>query len=486
MLRVLPAVLIAALCLASCADPRDDGKTDVSIIGTGFAQPDPDRVPLTPADRILAGAAAQGLVALDSNGQVEPALAESWIVTEDGLSTIFRVRLAHWRDGVDVNGNDIAQSLNRALADGSRNPVKPLLSAVDAVVGMTGRVVEVRLKTPRPNLLQLLAQPEMAIRRGNEGIGNYRIDRFTRNRVRLTPVSGEDDPPGEARDAVLLRAERPALAIARFIDNRSDLVMEGTLTDWPYIRAATPRPGRVRIDPVQGLFGLAIVGKGAFLGTSDVRAALAMSIDRAALAQSVGLNGWVTAESPLPLQLDSAAPPTKPDWSDASFTQRRADAAARIAAWRNGRPVPVIRVALPAGPGMRLMFARLAADWRAIGVRAERVALSAPDADLRLIDAVAPNSSANWYLTRLSCAAGLVCDGEGDRALEASRSAETLADRSARIADADRVLVKRASFIALGSPLRWALVDPSLSGWKENVLGAHPLSELRPSRNTGN
>jgi peptide/nickel transport system substrate-binding protein len=135
---------------------------------------------------------------------------------------------------------------------------------------------------------------------------------------------------------------------------------------------------------------------------------------------------------------------------------------------------------------MRLMFARLAADWRAIGVRAERVALNATDADLRLIDAVAPNSSANWYLTRLSCAAGLVCDGEGDGALEASRSAETLPDRSARIAEADRVLVKRASYIALGIPLRWGLVHPSLSGWKENVLGAHPLSELRPPRGTGN
>lgn len=486
MLRALPAVLIAALCLSSCADPRDDGETDVSVIGTGFAQPDPDRMPLTPPDRILAGATAQGLVALDSNGQVEPALAESWIVTEDGLSTIFRVRMAHWRDGNDVNGDDIAQSLNRALADGSRNPIKPLLSAIDTVVGMTGRVVEVRLKTPRPNLLQLLAQAELAIRRGNESIGGYRIDHFTRNRVRLTPVASEDDPPGEVRDAILLRAERPALAIARFIDNRSDLVAEGTLADWPYVRTATLRPGRVRFDPVQGLFGLAVVGKGAFLGTSNVRAALAMAIDRAALAKAVGLNGWVTSESPLPVQLDSAAAPAEPDWSNASLAQRRADATARVAAWRNGRQVPVIRVALPSGPGMRLMFARLAADWRTIGVRAERVALNAPDADLRLIDAVAPNSSANWYLTRLSCAAGLVCDGDGDRALEASRSAETLADRSTRIADADRVLVKRASFIALGSPLRWALVDPSLPGWKENVLGAHPLSELRPPRSTGN
>jgi peptide/nickel transport system substrate-binding protein len=486
MRRTAFPIVLASLLMASCADPHDDGETDVSVIGTGFTQADPDRGPLTPADRVLASATAQSLVALDSGGQVEPALAESWIVTSDGLSTIFRTRMAHWRDGSDVNGDDIARSLNRALAPDSANPIKPLLSAVDNVVGMTGRVVEVRLKTPRPNLLQLLAQPEMAIRRGREGIGPYRIDRFAHNRVRLSPVAGEDDPPGQVRDAVLLRAERPALAIARFMADRTDLVMEGTLADWPYIRAATLRPGRLRIDAVQGLFGLAVVGKNPLLGTSDVRAALAMAIDRTALAGTVGLSGWVTTESALPAQLDSAAAPTKPDWSGTSLIQRRADAASRIAAWRNGRAVPVIRVALPDGPGMRLMFARLAADWRLIGVRAQRVPLNAPDADLRLIDAVAPNSSANWYLTRLSCAAGLACDSEGDRALETSRSADTLADRSARIADADRALTKRASFIALGSPIRWALVDPSLTGWKENVLGAHPLSELRPPRSTGN
>lgn len=486
MHRLLYAVLIVTGLLASCSEPRDDGETQVSVIGSGFAQVDPDRVPLTPPDRILAGATAQSLVTLDSNGQVEPALAESWIVTSDGLSTIFRIRMAHWRDGTDVNGDHVAQSLNRVLAADSHNPIKPLLSAVDTVVGMTGRVVEIRLRAPRPNLLQLLAQPEMAIRRGREGLGNFRIAHFARNRVRLTPIATEDDPPDQVRGPVLLRAERPALAIARFIANRSDLVMEGTLADWPYVRTATLRPGRLHIDAVQGLFGLAVVGKSSFLGTSDVRAALAMAIDRTALANAVGLSGWVTAESPLPAQLDSAAPPTRPDWSGATQVQRRADAAARIAAWRNGRQIPILRVGLPAGPGMRLMFARLDADWRLIGVRAKRVALNAPDADLRLIDAVAPNSSANWYLTELSCAAGLACDGDADRALDASRSADTLADRSTQIADADQVLTKRASFIALGNPLRWSLVDPSLPGWKENVLGAHPLSELRPPRSSAN
>ena len=485
MLRHFLFVLFALL--ASCGNPRDDGEIDISIIGDRPRLADPDRTPLSQSDSVLANATAMGLVALDGNGQVEPALAESWIVTSDGLSTIFRIRQAQWPDGSDVTGEDVAQSLNRVIAPGSRNPIKPLLSSVDAFVGMTGRVIEVRLKVPRPNLLQLLAQPEMGIRRDGRGTGPFRIARIRGATVRLVPVTREDDAADEAPDAVLLRHERAALAVTRFQADRSDLVMGGTLADWPIVRTARTRPGILRFDAGQGLFGLAIVGKSAFLSTSSVRRGLSMAIDRTALPRALGLDGWAVSDAPLPAQFDSARPPARPDWTNAAIAQRRAAAAGQIIDWRNGgRVPPTLRVALPPGPGMRLLFARIAADWRQIGVTAVVVPLRDADADLRLIDAVAPNASANWFLTRLSCAAGLVCDAKGDAALIASRSAETLDLRAARLADADADLVARASFIPLGVPVRWSLVDPSLSGWKENALGSHPLSELRPARHQPN
>ncbi len=442
---------------------------------------------LTQSDAVLANATAMGLVALDGNGQVEPALAESWIVTGDGLSTIFRIRQAQWPDGSEVTGEDVAQSLNRAIAPGSRNPIKPLLTAVDAFVGMTGRVIEVRLKVPRPNLLQLLAQPEMGIRRNGRGTGPFRIARIRGTTVRLVPVVHEDDPTDEAPDVVLLRHERAALAIARFQADRSDLVMGGTLADWPIARTARTRPGILRFDAGQGLFGLAVVGKSIFLSTSNVRRALSMAIDRAALPRALDLDGWAVSDAILPAQFDSARVPERPDWASVAIAQRRAMAAAQINEWRSGgRVPPTVRIALPPGPGMRLLFARIAADWRAIGVAAVPVGLRDPNADLRLIDAVAPNASSNWFLTQVSCAAGLVCDARGDAALVASRAAETLELRSARLADADADATARASFIPLGVPVRWSLVDPSLSGWKENALGSHPLNELRPPRRTAN
>ena len=482
-----PALIALLTLLASCSDPRDDGEIDVSVIGERARLVDPDRSPLSPADATLAGSTAMGLVALDGGGQVEPALAESWIVTGDGLSTIFRIRQAQWPDGSDVTGEDVARSLNRAIAPDSRNPLKPLLTAVDSFVGMTGRVIEVRLKVPRPNLLQLLAQPEMGIRRDGRGTGPFRIARIRGHSIRLAPIVHEDDPPGQKPDSVLLRHERAALAITRFKAGSSDLVTGGTLADWPVVRAAKMRPGVLRFDAGQGLFGLEVVGKSAFLSTSIIRNALSMAIDRNNLPRALDIDGWTVANTVLPTQLDSAAAPARPEWVGDTIARRRVDAAERIAGWRSGgRTPPVLRVAMPAGPGMRLLFARISTDWQRIGVRAVAVPLHTADADLRLIDAIAPNTSANWFLTRLSCAAGLVCDGKGDNALSASRSAKTLEARAARIADADADLTARASFIPLGFPVRWLLVDPSLTGWKENVLGMHPLNELRPPRSVAN
>ena len=40
----------------------------------------------------LRSATAAGLVTLDSKGEIEPALADRWIVTDDGRSYIFRLR----------------------------------------------------------------------------------------------------------------------------------------------------------------------------------------------------------------------------------------------------------------------------------------------------------------------------------------------------------------------------------------------------------
>lgn len=457
-----PAVrtILFAVALAGCDRGVDTGPVRVAAIGAPAKLADPARGPLNGPSRLLVGAVAQGLVRFDASGQVEPGLAERWIVTDGGMSYIFRLREARWADGSPVTSEQVAARLRRQIAPTSRNPLAPYLTAIDEIVAMTPQVVEVRLKRPRPDLLKLFAQPELALLRGTAGTGP-----MAATGTALRPMPDTEDHRQSAREGeVRLDASRAGVAVARFVAGSTDLVTGGTFDDWPLVAVAEPAQRAVRIDPAAGMFGLLIVRRDGFLADPSHRAAIAQAFDRVAAA------GWAPAEELLPEQLDSAAPPQAPGWATLTLDQRRAAARAIVAAW--GKPVQV-RIALPAGAGATRLWGQLAASLSVIGIAPLRVALDAP-ADLRLVDAVAPYDSARWYLAT----ACQPCGAEALAAVLAARDAPTLIERAQRIAEADAALAADVPFIPLARPFRWSLVAPRLRGWQPNARAWHPLNHL--------
>ena len=150
----------------------------------------------------------------------------------------------------------------------------------------------------------------------------------------------------------------------------------------------------------------------------------------------------------------------------------------RIAAWRGSSAAfPRLRIALPEGPGSRLLFTLIALDLGRIGIIAERAPPGAP-ADLRLIDAVAPNDSATWYLTRLDCDADVPCDAATQAKLDQSRLVPSLAERARLLGEVDAAYARDTPFIPIASPVRWSLVRPSLRGFRTNIRATHPLHRL--------
>jgi oligopeptide transport system substrate-binding protein len=453
----------------------------VSAIGAPPRLLDPDRQLLDHPTRLCLDSLAQGLVRFDATGQIEPGLAERWIVIDDGMTYIFRLREAEWADGSPVAAGQVVRLFQRHVAAASRSPLAPFLTAVDSVVEMTPQVIEIRLHRPRPDLLNLFAQPEMALarRRPSGGTGPFRVmpgGGAPMLRLASDPrrVGADDAAVKHPERDVRLIGERAAKAIARFMARQSDMVSGGTFADWPLLAAAGVAPASIGVDPAAGLFGLAVVSREGFLADGAHRNALAAVIDRAALTTTIR-RGWVLAETLLPAQLDSAAPPTVPDWAALPIADRRQNAARMVAEW--AQPVR-LRVALPAGPGATLLYGRVAADLAGVGITVDRVAEDAP-ADLRLVDQVAPYDSGRWYLAT-ACQG---CSTEAQAALIAARDAMTLADRAQLIAAADAALTQDASFIPLARPLRWSLLTPRLRQWTPNARAWHPLNRLRPIPN---
>ncbi|MFN3387545.1 MAG: ABC transporter substrate-binding protein, partial [Allosphingosinicella sp.] len=477
-MRFFLAAALAALPLAACKEP-ETGPVAVSAIGGPPRLVNPNRVALDPPAGFLLDAVAQGLVRFDASGEIEPALAQRWTVSDDGLRYTFRLARAGWSGGERVTAEQVAARLRAVTSPSSRNPVKPLFGAVDEIVAMTDEVLEISLVSPRPNFLQLLAQPELAILHEGEGSGPYRAVRQADGSMLIAPPREEDEEEDGAEaeadlsdPPMLLRGESAGRAVARFALGQADLVLGGRLGDLPLARAAGVPDSALAFDPVSGLFGLAFARAEGVFAEREARHALAMAIDRAGLVSTLRIPGLQPRDTLLPAAIPELPQPTAAPWGAAPLADRRAAAARTLAALAEGRPLTV-RVALPEGLGYRLLFAHLKRDWAAIGVRAERVGPDA-EADLALVDAAAPVNFASWYLRRFTCEESPVCDPAADEMIAAARIAPTARTRRALLANADRLLTDAAPFIPLAAPIRWSMVSPRLTAFRPNPFGRHP------------
>ena len=469
----------AALLLAASCDEPATGPVAVSAIGAPARLHNPNLEPLDPPSACLIEAVAQGLVRFDANGEIEPALAQSWIVSDDGQRYTFRIRRTRWSDGRRVTAEQVAARLRAALSRASRNPLKPVLMAIDDVVAMTDEVLEIQLHGARPNFLQLLAQPEMAVMLNGRGTGPYFVLPGGNTPARLLPARDEeqaDEGMEEPQPAILLWGERPAAAVSRFVAGEVELVAGGTIGDLAFARAVRLPRNTLAFDRPAGLFGLAFASAGGPLADAQVRRVLAMAIDRETIAATLEAPDFEARAALAPAGVTELPEPAAPDWADAPAPMRRALAARTIAALRLETPLR-LRVALSDAPGHRLLFAHLRRDWLRIGVDAVRVAPEA-EADLRLIDAVAPADLGAWYLRHFTCEASPVCDAQADAALARARAAATAEERRAALAEADRALAAITPYIAIGAPVRWSLVSRRLTGFRPNPFARHAASEL--------
>ncbi|OJY61647.1 MAG: hypothetical protein BGP16_06565 [Sphingobium sp. 66-54] len=477
----LAATLLAA---ASCTGDRDQSPVKVDLIGQASEILNPLRASDTPAGKAMLGATAQGLLAFDARGEVMDALAESWIVEDGGQSYIVRLKRAVWADGEPVK----AEAVARLLRERFRANPNWLAGLKPQVRAMTDRVIEIRLDAALPAFLQLLAQPQFAILSGDSGTGPYRAKRQDAQ-FDLVPVGSvaagegatEHEPPPV--DHRIVQASSGARALVRFRERRTDLVLGGRFQHLLLVPAAGFSMADLRVDPVSGLFGLALTGRSAFLADGNVRDALSRVIDRAALASTLGLPTWATFDHPLPASLELDRAPTMPVWADSPRETRVTIARRAVEHWRvsHGEP-PLLRVALPEGAGATVLFRRLARDFAELGVRIDRVAMD-DTADLVLIDEVAPFDSAFWYLSRLDCAAKLLCDKRASDLLASARQADTAAEQTRLLGEAERLIADYGGYIALGQPIRWALASRRLTGFQPSPRGIHPLNKLTPVPN---
>jgi ABC-type transport system substrate-binding protein len=477
--------LLAAFALAGCG--RDDGAVELAFIDTPeqlFAE----GLRLSPGAQHVRAATDTGLVALDAQGGVIPGLADRWIVTQDGLSYIFRLRDGTWPDGRELTGESARAALRETLRALRGTSLALDLAPIDEIRAMAGRVVEIRLSSPMPMLLQLLAQPELALApSGGEGVGTGdMLLRRDGDRAVLSMKSPSARGIPEEADwekyfrTISVRAVDAERAVALFDAGEVDIVLGGRIGSLPLADTGPLSRGTVRIDPTLGLFGLQVRRATGLLETAEGREALAMALDRPQLIAAFNIGGWVPTTRIVAPRLPGDPELVGERWSDSSLEDLRAIAAGRVAAWRraNDNAEARLAVAMGEGPGYDLLFRELAAQWGAIGVRLERVS-EARRADLVLVDRVARYADPRWFLNQFNCSLGYgLCDADADELVEQAMDEFDPLARATLLAEAESTLALANVYIPFGSPLRFSLVRGDVEGFVANPWAFHPLPPL--------
>ncbi|WP_390550875.1 ABC transporter substrate-binding protein [Qipengyuania sp. MTN3-11] len=478
--------MLLTLLLAACGDARQDGIVDIAIIGEA-EDLNTRGLRLGLAGQHVRAATAQGLVRLDEAGNVVPAIAERWIVTDDGTSYIFRIREFDLPGGGRLTAQGVRDSLRRTLTQLEGTSMGLDFAKLRDVRAMTGRVVEIRLKSPMPELLQLLAQPEMGLAIGEAALGPMTFARqgealrFAAMPPETRGLPLQPEWEEELRQLRLVAVDARA-ATEGFAEGRYDVILGGTLIDLPLADAGPLSRGTIRLDSAIGLFGFDVRRAEGFLAEPENREMLALALDRAALIQPFNIAGWNPTTRLMPPDLSGAPEAASERWTELSIDQRRERARAAVANWAQANGEVVLRIAMPEGPGADILLRGLAEQWGEIGVRLVRITgagVEGGEPDLVLRDRVARFGGALWFLNQFHCGVTrAICSEDVDFLVDLANNTADPAESASYLAEAESALTAFNPFIPIGAPIRWSMVRADVEGFAENPWNLHPLFPL--------
>ena len=165
------AVLVAAgLTPAAALAARTDITVGMVLEPTGL---DPTSGNAAATDEVTYANIFEGLTRIDETGAVQPDLAQSWDISDDGLTYVFHLHDGvKFHDGTPLTADVVKFSLDRTTAEGSTNGQKQLFAAIDKVEVVDPLTVKVTLKHPEGSFLYNLGWGDAEIVAPNSAATN--------------------------------------------------------------------------------------------------------------------------------------------------------------------------------------------------------------------------------------------------------------------------------------------------------------------------
>ena len=287
-------VAAAALVAVAWAAPALAAK-DTITLGVVLEPPhlDPTAGAAAAIDEIVYANIFEGLTRIGSKGEILPALAESWDISEDGKTYTFKLHTGvKFHDGTDFDASDVKFSLDRARAEDSTNAQKGLFKAIENVEVVDPATVRITLSSPAGNFLFNMGWGDAVIVAPESADGNKE------NPVGTGPFKFSNWAKGSAIEIVRNDAywgNKVALSKATFriIPDASAAIaalQAGDVDGFPNFPAPEAVPAfqadprfSVVIGSTEGETILALNNKRAPFDNLKVRAAISSAIDRQAI-----------------------------------------------------------------------------------------------------------------------------------------------------------------------------------------------------------
>ena len=466
----------------------------------------------------------EGLLAYDAAANVVPGVAESWTISDDGLTYTFKLRPdAKWSNGDPVSAGDFVYSFNRIMdpATGAKYAtiLYPIRNAEainkgeTAELGVTAlddQTLQITLEAPTPYFLELLThQTGLPVHKGSiekfgadfvrpgnmVSNGAYMLDGFTPNdKIVLKKNPNFHDAANVAIETVEYTPfEDRATCARRFeageVQSCSDIAAE-------QIKDLKARLGdQVRVAPYLGVYYYALNGAHPPLDDARVRQALSMAIDRDFLANEIWSGTMLPAWSWVPPGIGNyTETPPSLDYADLPMLDREDKAAELLAAAGYGPDKPLeVEISYNTGENHKNTATAIASMWEPLGVI---VTFNVRDASAHyamLRDEKAHDVARAGWIGDFSDPVNFLflfrTDNPGfnygnyqnpafDDLMDKAATTADLTERAEILADAEQMILDDVPQIPLLFYSSLSLVSPKLSGWQDNIQNSHPTRYL--------
>jgi ABC-type oligopeptide transport system, periplasmic component len=351
---LVPVALVAALALAACGKANtktaNDTKADTANEAAASGDTKELAIQVGPTPETIDPALnssndggnmlqhlAEGLLKMDKNGNMIPGLAESYEVSDDGLTYTFKLRKGlKWSDGSDLTAKDFVYSWKRVADPNTAAPYgQDVLGKVKGYEEAAGGNIDalavsapddttfvVELANPVPFFDRIAAfstlvpVQEATIEANGDAwtlspetnvtAGPYKLAEFTDgDRIVLEKNENYWDKDSITFDKITYRLiEDPNAAYTAYKQGEVSMIKSVPSEEIPALKGTE----EFHVDPLMGIYYLSFNTAKKPFDNEDVRMALALVIDRDYVANTVMQGTYLPANKMIGPGVSDAAP----------------------------------------------------------------------------------------------------------------------------------------------------------------------------------